>query len=534
MKVATICKTAALFCTVFFALQSHAQSLYLIGGALKTCASTSTQNCIENTRFSDAKKTTIYRVSKSQIDAINTLWPTQNTLHKQKTRRLLNAIKSDKLLSKSSLKNALKDGDNGLYNAWSDSEFHFVFDTLEVPQLIDDKRLTEQVAIARNSESASNDILNAIATEIFATKGKTLYLITASSRDPYSAADFYQGLFATFNIKSEWLPLTPALAAAVSNNDCSNLDKYRNALNLTFNRAAVYPDLTAKERALCEQGEAGISALIENADAVFFNGGDQSLTKQVLFKPQTATPFAWTQSLKTRPIIIGTSAGTAVQAGGENALGRVAMITNGSSENALNQGAYNSAAPSENCSRNQACSGLQHDSLTYDQTGGLGSFTFGLLDTHFSERGRTFRLAVLAQTTGQKLGFGVDETTALYVNTARNTLSVLGKHGVVVVNVIEKNAFDYFYYPSGSTIALTDFNHISEKQEVFDDVISVSNVIKQGRLRETLQGFCRNNQTALALEQADTPTIMVTRSKQTRCEQDNNNRFQIKHVRMSW
>lgn len=534
MKVATIWVLAMCFAASLLIMPSYAQTLYLIGGSLKTCASTSHQNCAQNTHFTNAKIETVYRVSKPSIDAINHFWPSQNTLHKQKTRRLLNAIASPNLLSKSQLVDVLKSTNKALYKAWSDEEYHFVFDHLEVPQISGEKRLKEQVLAAHNNELASTQILTEIANDIATRKHKTLYLVTASSRDPYAAADFYANLFSDYAIKSEWLPLTPALAAALANNDCANLDGYRNSENKVFNRTEVYPDWTASEQALCEQGLSAISEKISQADAIFFNGGDQSLTKRILVNAKTQQSYPWTDALKTRPILIGTSAGTAVQAGGKNKHGNLVMITNGSSENALINGAFASMPPSENCQRNGECNQLDHDALTYDERGGLGSFTLGLLDTHFSERGRTMRLAVLAQHTHQSLGFGVDETTALKVNKQTKQLSVIGKNGVVVINTLGPKAFNYFYYPSGSQLHLSDFENPPPLAQKAPDQIAISNVIQQGRLRETLQAFCRLGQQELVLEQASLPNIHVIRSERTACLKQPDGRYQIHNVGITW
>jgi len=74
------------------------------------------------------------------------------------------------------------------------------------------------------------------------------------------------------------------------------------------------------------------------------NGGDQSLTRKVMYD-DNGKPYPWTQAIRTRPLLIGTSAGTAIQSGGENQAGKVAMITNGTSLSALREGAHALAAP---------------------------------------------------------------------------------------------------------------------------------------------------------------------------------------------
>jgi hypothetical protein len=61
---------------------------------------------------------------------------------------------------------------------------------------------------------------------------------------------------------------------------------------------------------------------------------------------------------------------------------------------------------------------------------GLKIFKNGLVDSHFSERGRQGRLFVLAWQTKSEWAFGVDENTALLE--VNGKLRVIGKNGVVV------------------------------------------------------------------------------------------------------
>jgi hypothetical protein len=73
--------------------------------------------------------------------------------------------------------------------------------------------------------------------------------------------------------------------------------------------------------------------------------------------------------------------------------------------------------------------------LTYQPQGGLGLFQFGILDTHFSERGREGRLLALVAQTGAHFGFGVDEATALLVKleqASQARFRVAGREGVYV------------------------------------------------------------------------------------------------------
>lgn len=70
---------------------------------------------------------------------------------------------------------------------------------------------------------------------------------------------------------------------------------------------------------------------------------------------------------------------------------------------------------------------------------GLSFFPYGIVDQHFIKRGRIGRLLVALHHTGERLGFGIDENTALFVE--GNIASVHGELGVLLVEAF-KPAFD--------------------------------------------------------------------------------------------
>lgn len=521
MNFARFLSSVSLGYLLLFSASSLAQTLYLIGGSLKTCSSQSTQNCSEKVNFeSAAKRQQLFFVHDLTLNAVNEKWPTHNTQHKHRTRKLLKAIKSKTLYSKSALITAIKQQDSYLYKRWSNEEYYFVFDMLEVPVLHEQSRAKEQVLTQFNNEPASTEILNDIVKTLKQQNNAKLLLSTASSRDPYESADFYQGLFSAYDIEATWFALTPALAKAISNNDCDNLDIYRNKLNNVFNRELVYPDLTSRERALCEKGIDNLTQEIKNAGGMMFNGGDQSLTKQVMVDTQTGKAFPWLKVIQNRPVLIGTSAGTAVQSGGKNTYGQVPMITNGTSLSALESGAFAKAPPKQNCQQHGGCDALPHDALTYDSRGGLGSFHFGILDTHFSERGRTPRLAVLLAETDQKWGFGVDETTALKVETAVNKFSVLGKQGVVLLEKLSHHSFFYNFYPTGSEFILKQNMDVFSERKVKERVGHSEDLIYDGLIRERLRAFCADDITSLINKEQGIKSkeLIFRKLEQTSCE----------------
>ncbi|QTH63505.1 cyanophycinase [Psychrosphaera ytuae] len=535
----------------------------LIGGSLKTCSSYSLKQCLktENASISAAlksgKKDRQFQFSHGALVRIETQWPLSLYLHDQVEpgkSQVLTALKkikpSSKVLSRYDVLDEFEKVAPTLLDSLSDRAYYFVLDQLEIMVVNTElagqqnQRNKEVVFSELSKEAGSREILAVIQAVAKSSSKKRIFSITASSRDPYESADFYQGLFDTptlneYQVVSEWLPLTPALAKAVKGNNCDKLDDYRQQQG-TFNREQVYPDLTQAEHALCKLGIEGIKTKLQSASVVMLNGGDQSLTRQVFFDDQ-GKAYPWLEDLLGVHMLVGTSAGTAVQSGGENLMGRVPMITNGNSLQALKTGAHSTPAPSARCQDainaqqglthdaneaqiDSACSSPLHpDSLTYLAAGGLGSFKFGVLDTHFSERNRAARLFTLLAETNQRLGFGVDETSALLVANSGNgqaaEVAVLGKSGVAVIEPIlsgsssdagtaQNDSFYYSYWPSGAKANLSleqgivDVSHqqaVKEKLRLslptelpprFEDILT------NGKLRSLTQVMCMTNKTS--------------------------------------
>jgi len=233
-------------------------------------------------------------------------------------------------------------------------------------------------------------------------------IITASSEDPFDPVDFYLDAFTQAGAEAVWLPLDAAVRESFGR-DCGAIGAVRERITGAADRGPIYPDLNDRQRAFCLD-RAQLVQMLDSLDGLFFNGGDQTLTKAAWFDKERPIPeFA---RLVARVgagslAIGGTSAGTAVMSSG-------VMITSGESKTALRRGAKASAPPPVGCERKRSCpKGLQESDLTFDSSGGLGLFPLGVLDTHFGARDRQGRLAKLLIDSKTRFGFGVDETTAL-------------------------------------------------------------------------------------------------------------------------
>ena len=105
----------------------------------------------------------------------------------------------------------------------------------------------------------------------------------------------------------------------------------------------------------------------------------------------------------------------------------IPMITGGNSYRALIKGSYGYFTD-------------EYDDLTYVPEGGFGFFPYGLLDSHFSRRGRQGRAIRLAADTGMDFVFGCDENTALvtyFVGSDSCYMEVLGQYRENGVNIID-------------------------------------------------------------------------------------------------
>ncbi|GAA3049892.1 hypothetical protein GCM10020229_71730 [Kitasatospora albolonga] len=161
---------------------------------------------------------------------------------------------------------------------------------------------------------------------------------------------------------------------------------------------------------------------INTMTGFFFGGGDQSRLVTTLMKSDNSdTPALAAIRAKwaAGAAVMGTSAGTTITNGRD-------MVTGGESWDALRYGSYTTVNTS------------YPDDLTYRPAGGFNFFTTGLIDTHFAARGRQGRMVRLAADTGHNRAFGIDEDTALVVNspgTATENATVVGTNGVSVLDL---------------------------------------------------------------------------------------------------
>lgn len=447
--------------------QKQRYDMLLMGGGVAMCSSMQPQHCVGDVKMSNAKTATLVSLDPIAIEQLarSSFWLPSRHAVQQQVMQVLAVLQSKwaqqpmtdrtflqhfRQLQLPATATTMAIDGAALLAQLQDAEIDLILDSLEIYQAsaADSRvRLTEQAFPDSTKDQFSLELYREFVEQAALrrpTSRPKVLVMTASGRDPFAAVDFYLDLFQKLGADATWFPLNAASqAAARQQQDCSSLELEMQQRQGSFQRGRVYPDLMAQQLAFCQQGETAALALLQQADGIFINGGNQSLTYQALKAPDgsdTAMLALIRSKIAAGELIMaGTSAGTAVQGGGQYQGQATVMISNGESHHALEHGAVAAAAPQPGCQHSKTCGeGLTQSSLTYQAAGGFGLFPWGILDTHFSERGREGRLLTLVAQTQAYYGFGVDEATALLVRADRQQpdkahFRVLGAEGVYVV-----------------------------------------------------------------------------------------------------
>jgi len=469
-------------------LPADGPRLLLAGGALPVCSSANARHCLAGKTPGAAPLANGYRLDSAGIKrvAAGGWLPSRQRIGKRVVATLgrwhqragevdFAAANVGDALTKSS------EQDADLWAGLAEFERARVLDALQrAPQA--------EVVALDDSDADSGAVvfreLVAMARQVSGRQRPHLLLSTASSRDPFDAIAFYTSVFEQAGAEVRWLPLDHALRTAQidRDSDCDHLDHLRGTLLAAHDRDRLYPVRASELRAACRAPEE-LAAAIRWADGVFLNGGDQSFTRAAWFTPDGKAPSAELQLLLQRLdagtlVLGGSSAGTAVQSARPAATPPV-MIISGAALPSTAATALTGLPPDPDCRPADSCSGIDPDALLYHPGGGLGSFPFGVLDTHFSNRGREYRLARLLLDTGSALGVGIDETTALRLDRRGDSWQgrVIGQGGVSVLTRLDAQRLLRRNYRSGSRLSLPSPAPTTYACEAKSDVDKVSGTV---------------------------------------------------------
>ena len=429
------------------------------GGALKTCSSLSRSNCRDDfdiPKSSQTKASELFLVTDKALENIRTsqYWRFDKADKQRYLVFFLESLKAElpEAVSRRKFTNAFRDhiarlsdkkdqeikGED-IYQSLSDFNWYMMMDYFQVPQFHNGIRKQEAVYLVQSKREATTDIFKTfvgMAAIVSINKGRDIpnvLVMTSSARDPFDAVDFYLQVMSQAGATTQWLPLDKSLRIAIDTDRCNDLENIRAKESGSVERDRVFPDLVDYQQKFCVEPER-LKQLVANADGIFINGGDQSLTRAAFIPGEESDLLKLIRKrIQANQLVIGgTSAGAAVQSGGQINGYTIPMIASGDSYSALVNGAFAQSPPDEGCQKNNSCGSVPHNALTYQEKGGLGVITTGVIDTHFSERGRQVRLMKLAQVTSASLSVGVDETTAVQIGESEKEVAyqVIGQHGV--------------------------------------------------------------------------------------------------------
>ena len=377
----------------------------------------------------------------------------------------------------------------------SDAEWNRIIDLIELP-VPDSAR--EVVNLDENLKGESKAIFQRFVQMAQSVAGDErkpkVYFLTSASRNPYDKIDFYNSVFEQLGAEVHWLPLDSAVVKAQREGRCDELAKIQQKQLGAYERDRVHKDRYQEQVAFCKDSDAA-AEMLADADGLFFNDGDQNLTRSTFIKANNEpgdvlkTIIAAVQQKEV--VIGGTGAGTAVMTSKP-------MISNGTTAQAIKEGAIASDPPPFGCNLDTTCPpNVGPDSLTYHPLGGLSLFHYATLDTEFSERGRQGRLMRLAAASSTPLSIGIDENTAMEVNLESGAFNIIGERGAFMVEDAQGTdnavAATFHYLVAGASGVISPYGLQTAEFAEGDDVVQeepTTNFLSDRGLIDSMRILC--------------------------------------------
>lgn len=479
-------------------LAAHSPTLILMGGSYQTCSSLDSDDCLPNQRdFTGARLASTYRINVKMFSAIldPSYWATRDRPPPiSDIKQMLETSHSramGKTYSSADLMKLFETVDSKTWNSLLVLEQDMILSAFELPQFNQGKRLKEGVHLNGSVGGFDAVLFKRFVQEAaLRAPGKKprIAFVTSAANNNFEAVDFYREILQQAGAEVVWWPIDWTMNKAIFGaQTCKALPQLRQMYFSQLGREDVFPDLAAQQLAACTTPNA-LAEIPNTVQGVFLDGGDQWLHQNTFFDSK-GQPNVWLTNLRAAYlkgdlVVAGTSAGTAVQSG-------TAMITNGTSANALQRGVKKYGSMPEGCEQAKRCpEGLQEDDLSYWPNAGLSLVGPLLMDTHVSERKRELRFISLLAHVQAQAGIGIDETSAIMLKIEKSAMRVeaFGRSGAwwfmkpgtgVTTESIELNAH---YFAPGKVLYWEKGNLVANNLGVYTS--------KPGRLEVTdaLQG----------------------------------------------
>ncbi|MCK7592507.1 hypothetical protein [Pseudomarimonas salicorniae] len=396
----------------------HPAERLLAGGSLALCSSASPRACRDG-QAPRGRGAPQYSLQAARIDeavGLASIWSPKQADVLHKDLRELAAILGEHAVPASRIESGWDALCRRRPCAWAgldDYQRAGVMAALEwSSQGPGEPRLAERVSLQASTEQGGAEVVRSFVASAAARAGgrsPRIAFVTASGFDPLDAVDYYTSLFTEAGAEPLWWPMDAALARLITEaGDCSALARQQQVTLGLPDRSRVFPDLVAMQQSFC--ASSARESLPEGIQGVFFAGGDQWRLRRAFFDDADA-PYPWLRALREavrrgEVVVGGTSAGTAVQSG-------PGMLSNGSPQSALRDGPLEALPPTPGCARAKRCGAIDEEAFTVWAAGGFGLSGPFLMDTHFSERAREWRLLRALAAGPARAAIGVDETSAI-------------------------------------------------------------------------------------------------------------------------
>lgn len=466
--------------------KNNEQTLIMMGSAIETCTTLSPQFCKLDAPLRD-EKSALYALSTDSIGQIKKDWPTANKSHLTATITNLNTLLKthQTLLSKRELLWAWRDIASQQMSELTQLEFDYVIDMLQVAQPDGQGRvLNIDLKNSKADQLWLDDSYKFIAASLkVKAENPKLLVVSATSRDPYFTASYYETVLSQMGVAVEWLALTPALATALTQGQCGQLEQFRHKYMGLYNTEAVFPKRVNTERRLCEQGVESLIEKINNSTGIVLAGNNSNTHNlSASFYNPDGKAYPWTSAVRDVPVLI-----------------------------AENKNAEFVAVQHIENKPQRAADVLINKKVKTKP--GLESVEYAFLKSQFSETNSLALLATSLETTNQHVGLGIDANTSLVVikSNEGNVLTVLGERGVIGLTLEQAQSYRYSYWPSGSVFNYNKQRFSLNQRSTENALPNIkipslpmqrfNNILTDNKLRSLTQALCLSQDTTAVGQQ---------------------------------